>query len=90
MVPRRGRSPQGWLIFLRNNFSQIAAIDMLTVRTNMFECLYVFVVLGPGRRLILHTEVTGSPTARWLANQITEAFPWNTAPTFLMRDNDCA
>lgn len=64
MVPRRGRSPQGRLTFLRNNFFQIAAIDMLAVRTNLFECLYVFVVLGLGRRTILHAEVTTNPTAR--------------------------
>ena len=42
------------------------------------------------RRAILHVEVTDHPTALWLAGQITEAFPWDTAPRFLIRDNDGA
>ena len=63
---------------------------MFTVRTLAFECLYAFVVLGHGRRTILHIEVSSSPTAAWLAQQLTEAFPWATAPRFLVRDNDGA
>ena len=48
----------------------------------------VTVFRGRGGRAILHTEVTAHPTAEWLANQITEAFPWESAPGFLLRDND--
>lgn len=55
-----------------------------------FERLYAFVVLGLGRRAILHVEVTRHPTAEWLARQIVEAFPWDTAPRFLVRDDDGA
>jgi hypothetical protein len=32
--------------------------------------------------------VTRNPTADWLARQITEAFPWDDAPKYLIRDND--
>ncbi len=63
---------------------------MLTVPTLGFERLYAFVVLGLGRRRILHIEVTDHPTAAWLALQITEAFPWDEAPEYLVRDNDGA
>ena len=60
------------------------------VPTLTFERLFVFVVLGHGRRHLLWFEVTRHPTAAWLARQITEAFPWASAPTYLVRDNDGA
>ena len=88
MPLRRGRPTQSWTTFLHQHADAIAA--MLTVRTLTFECLYAFVVLAHGRRNILHIEVTAHPTALWLTNQITEAFPWDTAPKFLIRDNDGA
>lgn len=90
MVPRRGRPTQSWTTFLRNHANAIAAIDMFTVPTLTFEWLYVLVVLGHGKRRILHVEVTTAATAEWLAQQIREAFPWDTAPRFLVRDNDGA
>jgi transposase InsO family protein len=90
MVPRKGRPSQGWMTFLRNNADAIAAIDMLSVHTILFQRLYAVVVLGHGRRRILHVEVTDHPTAQWLALQITEAFPWDRTPTYLVRDNDGA
>ena len=88
----RGRRPssQGWKTFLRNHPDGIAAVDFLVVPTLTFERLFAFVMLGVGRRNILWIGVTTNPTAQWLAHQITEAFPWDTAPTFLIRDNDCA
>ncbi len=86
--PRGGG--QSWKTFLHNHRDAIAAIDMLTVPTLGFEQLYAFVVLGLGRRAILHIEVMTHPTAEWLARQITEAFPWDTAPKLLVRDNDGA
>jgi transposase InsO family protein len=91
-MDRRGRGSGGqrWTTFLRDHAREIAAIDMLTVPTLAFDTLYVFVVLGLGRRKILHVEVTAHPTALWLARQVTEAFPWDTAPRFLVRDNDGA
>jgi transposase InsO family protein len=88
---RSRRSPsQGWKTFLHNHADGIAAIDFLVVPTLSFEHLFVFVVLGIARRSILWIGVTANPTAQWLARQITEAFPWDTAPAFLIRDNDGA
>src|SRR5271157_4013820 len=88
----RSRRPpsQSWKTFLQNHAEAIAAIDMCVVRTLTFERLFVFVVLGHGRRQLLWFEVTRHPTAEWLARQITEAFPWTSAPTYLVRDNDAA
>ena len=65
-------------------------MDFLVVPTLTFERLFAFVVLSLGRRSILWIGVTSNPTALWLANQITEAFPWDTAPKYLIRDNDGA
>src|SRR5499426_3571781 len=88
----RGGTPrsQGWKTFLRNHAQAIAAIDLCVVPTLTFERLFAFLVLGHGRRQVLWFEVTRHPTAEWLARQITEAFPWATAPTYLVRDNDRA
>jgi transposase InsO family protein len=88
----RGRNPpsQSWKTFLRNHADAIAAIDMCVVPTVTFELLFAFLVLGHGRRQLLWFEVTRHPTAEWLARQITEAFPWASAPTYLVRDNDRA
>jgi transposase InsO family protein len=88
----RGRGPpsQGWKTFLRNQADGIAAVDFLAVPTLTFERLFAFVILGVGRRNILWIGVTTNPTAEWLARQITEAFPWDTAPQYLIRDNDGA
>jgi transposase InsO family protein len=86
----RGSRPpsQTWRTFLRNHAEAIASIDMVIVPTASFERLFAFLVLGHGRRQLLWIEVTRHPTAAWLAQQITEAFPWTSAPTYLVRDND--
>ena len=90
-MARGGRPPsQSWKTFLRNHAEAIAAIDMCVVRTVSFELLFAFIVIGHGRRQLLWFEVTRHPTAAWLARQITEAFPWTSAPTYLVRDNDRA
>jgi transposase InsO family protein len=60
------------------------------VPTLTFECLFAFLVVGHGRRQLLWFAVTRNPTAEWLAQQIVEAFPWDMAPTYLVRDNDRA
>jgi transposase InsO family protein len=88
----RSRRPpsQSWKTFLQNHAEAIAAIDMCVVPTLTYERLFVFVVLGHGRRQLLWFEVTQHPTVEWLARQITEAFPWASAPTYLVRDNDRA
>src|ERR1700722_14758746 len=86
----RGQRPpsQGWKTFLRNQANGIAAVDFMVVPTLTFERLIAFIVLGIGRRCILWIGVTTNPTAGWLARQITEVFPWDTAPRFLLRDRD--
>jgi len=90
MIRHRVPPSQTWRTFLRNHADAIAAIDLCLVPTLTFECLFVFVVVAHGRRQLLWFAVTRHPTAEWLAQQIVEAFPWNTAPTYLVRDNDCA
>jgi transposase InsO family protein len=90
-MPRRRSPPsQSWKTFLRNHADAIAAIDMCVVTTVTFERLFAYLVLGHGRRQLLWFEVARHPTAQWLARQITEAFPWNSAPAYLVRDNDRA
>src|SRR5437016_3379678 len=88
----RGGTPpsQSWKTFLRNHAQAIAAIDLCVVPTLSFERLFAFLVLGHGRRQLLWFAVTRNPSAEWLAQQMAEAFPWNTAPTYLVRDNDRA
>jgi transposase InsO family protein len=68
----------------------IAAIDMCVVPTVTFELLFAVLVLGHDRRQLLWFEVTRHPTSEWLARQITEAFPWASPPSYLVRDNDRA
>jgi transposase InsO family protein len=85
-----GSPPQSWKTFLRNHSQAIAGIDLCVVPTLTFERLFAFLVLGHGRRQLLLFEVTRHPTAEWLARQITEAFPWASAPAYLVRDNDRA
>lgn len=88
----RGRRPpsQSWKTFLRNHANVIAAIDLCVVPSLTFERLFALLVLGHGRRQLLWFEVRRHPTAEWLARQITEAFPWESAPRYLIRDNDGA
>src|SRR4029450_5694828 len=88
----RGYKPrsQNWKTFLRNHAEAIAAIDMCVVPTVTFDRLFAFLVLGHGRRRLLWIGGARGPTAEGLARQITEAFPWTTAPTYLVRDNDRA
>jgi transposase InsO family protein len=90
MARRRNPPSQTWNTFLRNHAEAIAAIDMCVVPTLTFDLLFAFLVLGHGRRRLLWFEVTRHPTAEWLARQITEAFPWTSAPAYLVRDNDRA
>ena len=81
------RSP-GWQAFLRNHTAHIAGIDLFVVPTVGFKLLYGLVILGLERRQLVWTNVTPNPTAEWIARQITEAFPWDEAPRYLIRDRD--
>src|SRR5713101_7386450 len=88
MVKRRGPPIQGWRTFLRNHAPDIAAMDLFVVPTIGFDLLYAFVIVRLGRRDLVGTNVTANPTAEWVARQITEAFPWDEAPHYLIRDRD--
>src|SRR5262245_36234609 len=90
MIKHRGPPSQTWRTFLRNHADAIAAIDLCLVPTLTFECLFAFLVVSHDRRQLLWFAVTKHPTAEWLAQQIVEAFPWDTAPRYLIRDNDSA
>jgi transposase InsO family protein len=88
MVKRRRPPSQGWRTFLRNHAADIAAMDLFVVPTVGFDLLYAIVIVRLERRGIVWINVTANPTAEWVARQITEAFPWNEAPRYLIRDRD--
>ena len=83
----RGRS-QTWKTFLHSHAAGIAAMDFLIVPTVGFKLLFVLVILKHQRRRLISLTVTTNPTAEWIAHQITDAFPWNEAPDYLIRDRD--
>jgi transposase InsO family protein len=88
MVKQRKPPSQNWKCFLKNHIKDIAAVDFFTVPTVKFRILYCFIVLCHHRRRIIHLNVTANPTAKWTAQQITEAFPYDSAPKYLIRDRD--
>src|SRR5665647_1026736 len=88
MVKRRGSPSQGWRTFLRNHAPDIAAVDLFVVPTVGFKLLYGFVIVRLHRRDLIWINVTANPTADWVARQITEAFPWDGAPRYMIRDRD--
>ena len=79
---------QTWRTFLDNHVREIAAVDFFTVPTATFRILYVMIVLCHERRRVVHFNVTEQPTAEWAGQQVVEAFPYDEAPRFLLRDND--
>jgi transposase InsO family protein len=87
---RRQRKPpsQTWRTFLKNQMKQTASMDFFTVATATFRVLFVFIVLSHDRRRVVHFNVTEHPTEDWTAQQMREAFPWDEAPRYLIRDRD--
>jgi hypothetical protein len=85
---RRLEARQSWLTFLRNHREVIAAMDLFVVVTVTFRVLYVLFVIRHGRREIVHFNVTQHPTAAWVVQQVREAFPFDTAPRYLIFDRD--
>jgi putative transposase len=80
-MPWRPKVPSPtWRSFLQNHLTDIVAVDMFVVATATFRLLYALIVLGHGRRRVMHFNVTQYPTQAWLSRQLTEAFPWDTAP----------
>ena len=90
MIRRHGRPSPTWRSFLRNEAIGIAAIDMFVVASASFRLFYVMIILAHDRWKIIRTAVTEHPTAVWLSGQVTEAFPWETAPRYLLRDRDAS
>jgi len=88
MAKRRPGSGQTWKTFLRNHAAGVGAMDFLVVPTINFRLLSVLVILRHERRRLITLSVSDHPTAEWIAQQITEAFPWDEAPTHLIRDRD--
>jgi hypothetical protein len=80
-----GAACQGWRTFLRNHAPDIAAMDSFVVPTIGFKLLYGFVIIRLDRRDLVWINVTTNPTANWIARQITEAFPWNETPRYMIR-----
>jgi transposase InsO family protein len=89
---RRSPKPPSrtWKAFIKNHMSEMVAVDFLVVPTIRFRMLFDFIVLSHARRQVIHFNVTARPTAEWTAQQVTEAFPWDAAPRFLLRDRGSA
>jgi transposase InsO family protein len=85
--PKKPPSPT-WRAFLDNHVKDLVSVDFFVVPTVTFRVLFVFIVLAHARRRIVHFNVTEHPTAQWTAHQISEAFPWESAPRYLIRDRD--
>jgi transposase InsO family protein len=88
MVKRRGPPSQGWRTFLHNHAPDMAAVDLFVVPTIGFKLLYAFVIVRLNRRDLVWINVATNPRSEWVARQITEAFPWNEAPRYMIRDRD--
>src|SRR5271167_4319037 len=88
MVRHRHPPSQTWRTFLSNHVRDFVSADFFVVPTATFRLLFVFVILSHDRRRPVHFAVTSHPTAEWTAQQLLQAFPWDTAPRFLLRDRD--
>jgi hypothetical protein len=88
MVRRGGLPSQGWKTFPRDHVPHIGAIDLFVVTTAGFKLLYGLVIIRLQWRHLVWTNVTTNPTADWIGRQMTEAFPWEQAPEYLIRDKD--
>jgi putative transposase len=88
--PNSGPKPpsQTWTTFLNNHLLDLAAIDFFTVPTATFRVLYCFVVLRHDRRRVVHFNITAHASAGWTAQQVIEAFPFDQAPRYQIRDRD--
>jgi len=84
---RKPPSPT-WRAFLANHVGDLVSCDIFTVPTVQCRVLFVFIMLAHERRRIVHCNVTKHPTAQWTAQQIVDAFPWDSAPRYLLRDRD--
>jgi transposase InsO family protein len=88
MIRHRKPPSQTWRTFLKNHMKDMMSADFFVVPTISFRLLFVFVILSHDRRRPIHFAVTRNPTAEWTAQQLLEAFPWDSAPRYLLRDRD--
>jgi putative transposase len=88
LVRRRMPPSQTWRTCLANHVGTLVSTDFFTVPTLLFKVLFVFVVMAHHRRRVVHVNVTETPTAQWTAQQLLEAFPWDIAPRYVLRDRD--
>jgi len=89
LMPKRIKpSSPSWRAFLDSHVHDLASVDLFTIPTATFRILFVLIVLRHDRRRIVHFNVTEHPTAEWAAQQIVEAFPWDTPLRYLLRDRD--
>ena len=88
MARHRKPPSQTWRTFLKNHMTSMVSADFFVVPTISFQLLFVFVILSHDRRRPTHFAVTKNPTAEWTARQVLEAFPWDSAPRYLLRDRD--
>ena len=88
MVRNRKPPSQNWRTFLENHMQTLVSTDFFVVPTITFRLLFVFVILSHDRRRPIHFAVTANPTAEWTVRQLLEAFPWDSAPRYLLRDRD--
>ncbi len=94
MIPHRKPPSQTWRTFLENHAADLVSVDFFTgapaaVPTVTFRVMYVFVILHHERREVVHFNATYHPTAQWTVQQLVEAFPFDTAPRYLLRDRGC-
>jgi transposase InsO family protein len=88
MVRQRKPRSQTWRTFLNNHVKDWVSTDFFVVPTISFRVLYVFTVLTHHRRRVIHFNLASNPTSEWTAQQIAKAFPWDTAPRYLLHDRD--
>jgi len=87
-APRKTETVKRGLAFLRNHWEAIVAMNFFTGPTITFGVLYCFFVIAHSRRRILHLNVTKHPTSLWVVQQLREAFPFESAPRYLIFDRD--
>jgi putative transposase len=88
MAKNRRPPSQAWRTFLKNHMTSLVSADFFVVPTMMFQLYFIFVIFSHERRRPIHFAVTKNPTADWTAHQVLEAFPWDSAPRYLLRDRD--
>ena len=77
---------QSWITFLKNHRNAISAMDFFIVPTVNFTIVYVFFIINHSKRKIIHFNITQHPTAQWVMQQLRNAFPFNSAPKYLIFD----